>query len=242
MLLYIKLCKQFKPQFVLQFIKLLTDKQKYSAFQLNLKNSTISEIYYNLLDCGYALSFNEPISDEQFLPSIHEWFTRVHYHPPEFYALFTNNVKNFVNHLLPVDESIILHELHNQLDSPGSSATNYVNSKADYFKFVRPVPAVERKPYRLFVSQKLEQVKVRHFVNCDIDQHVHWCYLYAYLKKAIPQQVLGFKPNQYSLLALDHSLAHKYFFRSDHFRNTQLPLDYSGFDESITQRMILILL
>lgn len=58
----------------------------------------------------------------------------------------------------------------------------------------------------LFISEKLEQVKVRHFVNTDLQQHKDMVQLYAYLSLAIPKELLGMLPHQYSLIALKPSI------------------------------------
>lgn len=58
--------------------------------------------------------------------------------------------------------------------------------------------------------------------------------LYAFLSLAIPQELLGMLPHQYSLIALKPSLQADYFLRSQYFTGVSLPLDYSAFDEHIT--------
>jgi hypothetical protein len=75
MLLWIKLAKKYKPVFLKRFFLLLADKPAYSEFQESLKTMTCSPFFLDLLDCGYGLSFNTMIPDEDFLPSIRTWLS-----------------------------------------------------------------------------------------------------------------------------------------------------------------------
>lgn len=65
--------------------------------------------------------------------------------------------------------------------------------------------------------------------------------IYSILKLAVPRSMIGYNYSQYSLIALDSDLLNTQL-SAKRFKGVALPLDYSGFDESISLDMILILI
>lgn len=89
MLLYIKLSKKYNKKFLDLFFSLLSDHEAYAWFQVFLKTQSIPASLIDLLDCGFAMSFNTALPDSQFLEQIHSWFTFKPNLSSEFYIQFS---------------------------------------------------------------------------------------------------------------------------------------------------------
>lgn len=66
--------------------------------------------------------------------------------------------------------------------------------------------------------------------------------VYTLLKCGISDDSLGLEDGQLPFLALKPSIMDDLFMRHSILDGIHLPLDYSGFDNSVTIRMILIIL
>lgn len=104
MLLYWKLWDKYNSSFLQKFFNLLNDYELYSTFQATLKTLSGSPLYLDLLDCGYGLSFNVSLPEQEFITSINNWLSVPIKLSTDFLDAYRLEVDHFVAQLLNIDE------------------------------------------------------------------------------------------------------------------------------------------